>query len=173
MMWLRRRGAPTSFKTTTGQRRNGDYIPGMRLALLLTLLPLLNTGQAQAWTFTPGLICELEHETPNAKIALTFDPAKPLYSVTISRPNALPQTQFFSMRFIGPAGRMISTDRHSFNDDKTAVTAEDSGFGNVLDGLQFNDIAEAILGDTTIRFPLAGAAGPVAKFRACKPSAGV
>ena len=142
----------------------------MRLALII--LPLLLSYQAQAWTFTPGLICELEHEKPSAKIALTYDPAKPLYSVTISRPGALPQEPVFSMRFVGPAGRMISTNRHTFSQDGSAVTAEDSGFGNVLDGLQFNDIAEAILGDTTIRFPLAGASEPVARFRACKPTAG-
>lgn len=140
----------------------------MRLTLLLALIPL----QAQAWTFTPGLICRLSHETPFALIELTYDPSLPLYSVTVSQPEALPRTGVFSMRFVGPAGRTISTDRHSFSEGGTAVTAQDSGFGNVLDGLQFNTRAEAILGDTILRFPLEGAAGPVAEFRACAPAAG-
>ncbi len=135
----------------------------------LTLLPL----QAQAWTFTPGLICRLSHETPSARIELTYDPAKPLYSVTISRDAALPPAAVFSMRFIGPAGRVIATDRHSFSQDGAAVTATDSGFGNVLDGLQFNTRAEAVLGDTVMAFPLDGAAEPVAAFRACEAAAGV
>ena len=140
----------------------------MRLALLLILLPL----QAQAWTFTPGLICRLSHETADAKIELTYDPAKPLYSVTVSRAAPLPNVEPFTMRFIGPAGRVISTRSHTFSDGNTAVTAQDTGFGNVLDGLQFNDTAEAILGTTTIQFPLDGATEPTAQFRACKPSAG-
>lgn len=139
----------------------------MRLTLLLTLLSFLTIGQAQAWTFTPGLICRLSHETAEARIALTYDPRVPLYSVTVSRAAALPQTEVFSMQFLGPQGRIIATDRHGFSADGTSVTAEDSGFGNVLDGLQFNWRAEAILGDTTIAFPLEGASGPVADFRRC------
>ena len=136
----------------------------MRFTLLFLLLPL----QAQAWTFTPGLICRLSHETPDARIELTFDPSAPLYSVTISRDAALPRVEPFVMRFIGSAGRVISTNRHSFTADATAVTAQDSGFGNVLDGLQFNDTAEAILGTTTLHFSLDGAAEPTAAFRACE-----
>jgi hypothetical protein len=138
----------------------------------IPLMTLLLTGQAQAWTFTPGLICRLSHETAEAKIELTYDPAKPLYSLTISRADPLPKVEPFVMRFNGPAGRVISTDRHSFSNDTTAVTAQDRGFGNVLDGLQFNDTAEAILGSTTLTFALKGAAEPVAAFRACDVAAG-
>lgn len=140
----------------------------MRLTLLLALLPL----QAQAWTFTPGLICRLTHETPQARIELTYDPSAPLYSVTVTTKTPLPQTQFFTMTFIGPEGRTISTDRHSYGPDGRAVTAQDTGFGNVLDGLQFNNTAQAIIGDTTLTFPLKDAAEPTAKFRACEVSAG-
>jgi hypothetical protein len=144
----------------------------MRLILLLALLQFCHTGQAQAWTFTPGLICRLSHETQDAAIALTYDPSGPLYSLTISRAEPLPKVEPFVMRFNGPAGRVISTNNHSFNTDQTAVTAQDKGFGNVLDGLQFNDTAEAILGTTTLTFPLQGAADPVAQFRACEVTAG-
>ena len=144
----------------------------MRLILLLALLPICHTGQANAWTFTPGLICRLTHETQTATIELTYDPSGPLYSLTVSRTDPLPNVEPFIMRFNGPAGRVISTNNHSFNADQTAVTAQDKGFGNVLDGLQFNDTAEAILGTTTLTFPLQGAAEPVAAFRACDVAAG-
>ncbi len=138
----------------------------------ILLFALLLTGQAQAWTFAPGLICRLSHETQDAAIALTYDPSGPLYSLTISRADPLPRVEPFVMRFNGPAGRVISTNNHSFNADQTAVTAQDKGFGNVLDGLQFNDTAEAILGSTTLTFPLKGAAEPVAAFRACDVATG-
>ena len=140
---------------------------------LITLLLILFPIQAQAWAFTPGLICRLSHETPSAQIELTFDPTGPLYSLTISQATPLPRAEVFSMRFIGPAGREISTNRHSFSPNGTAVTAQDSGFGNVLDGLQFNAVAEAVLGGTTLRFSLDGAAEPTAAFRACEVAAGV
>jgi len=140
----------------------------MRLILLLALLP----ASAQAWTFTPGLVCRLSHETQEASIELTYDPSGPLYSLTVSRAEALPNVEPFIIRFIGPAERVISTNSHSFSDDRSSVTAEDRGFGNVLDGLQFNDTAEAVLGSTTLTFPLQGAAEPVAQFRACEATAG-
>ena len=37
----------------------------------------------------------------------------------------------------------------------------------MLDGLQYNDTAIALLGERSLPIPLAGAAGPVADFRAC------
>lgn len=109
----------------------------MRLILLLILLPL----QAQAWTFTPGLTCLLTHETSQAQIELTYDPAAPLYSITVTTQNPLPRSEIVSMTFIGPAGRTISTNQHSYGSDGRSVTAQDTGFGNVLDGLQFNQTA--------------------------------
>ncbi|PTX54788.1 hypothetical protein C8N43_3609 [Litoreibacter ponti] len=141
----------------------------MRVLILTVLLPL----QAQAWTFTPGPICRLSHATDMAEIELTFDPSAPLYSVTVTTPAPLPQAPFFSMRFIGPSGQTISTNRHAYGADGTSVTVTDTGFGNVLDGLQFNQSAEAIVGDTIIAFPLEGAAQQTAAFRACEAAAGV
>lgn len=145
------------------------YLNPMRLIFLLLLLPF----PAQAWTFTPGLICLLEHETDTAKIALTFDPAPPRYTVTVTSAARLPAAPYFSMKFIGPAGQTISTNRHVLSDDSRSVTVADTGFGNVLDGLQFNDTAQAILGSTTVAFPLEDAAGSVAQFRKCETAAGV
>jgi hypothetical protein len=62
---------------------------------------------------------------------------------------------------------MITTDRHVLSDGGTSLTVTDRGFGNVLDGLQFNNVATALLGNTAVVIPLANAAEPVARFRAC------
>lgn len=77
------------------------------------------------------------------------------------------------MQFDGPAALAISTNRHSYSADGLSVTVTDQGFGNVLDGLQFNDTATAVLGGTTQPFELAGAAEAVQAFRLCHPEAGV
>lgn len=130
-------------------------------------LALCLAGAAQAWEFTPGLPCLLTHETADAEIELTFDPTGPLYSVTVRQADPWPGEPVFAMRFSGPAGLAISTDRHALSRDGRSVTVQDTGFGNVLDGLQFNDTATAILGDRMVSFPLDGAAGPVAAFRSC------
>lgn len=143
--------------------------PIMRLVLLLTLL----ASPADAWEFTLGLTCVLTHETPEAEIELTYDPTQPLYSVTVRQNTPLPEGGVFSMRFDGPAGLTISTTRHSLSSDGRAVTVVDTGFGNVLDGLQFNTTATALLGDRAISFPLAGAAKPVSAFRLCQAQPGV
>ncbi|WP_227271138.1 hypothetical protein [Roseobacter weihaiensis] len=108
-----------------------------------------------------------------AEIALTYDPRVPVYSITITRSAPWPQADIFAMQFSGPAALSISTDRHSYSLDGLSVTVTDSGFGNVLDGLQFNDTATAILGGTTQSFDLAGAADAVEAFRLCQPEAGV
>lgn len=128
---------------------------------------------ATAWEFTAGLPCVLNHVSPQAEIELTYDPTKPLYSVTVRRTQAWPGAPVFAMRFDGPAALTISTDRHTLSGDGRSVTVVDRGFGNVLNGLQFNDQVAALLGDTEVRFSLEGSAGPVAKFRVCRAEPGV
>jgi hypothetical protein len=61
----------------------------------------------------------------------------------------------------------ISTDRHRLSNENRTVSVIDSGFGNVLNGLQFNEFATIGLGTQLIDVPLIDAAGAVAKFRAC------
>lgn len=141
----------------------------MRLIALLTLL----ATPAAAWDFTPGLPCMLTHKTADAEIELTYDPTQPLYSVTIRKDAPLAWGEIFAMRFDGPSGLTISTDRHALSRDGRAVTVTDTGFGNVLNGLQFNDTATALLGNQAISFSLDGAAEPVAAFRLCNPEPGV
>lgn len=140
----------------------------MRVAAWLMLL----ATPASAWEFTPGLPCLLTHVTDDAQIELTYDPTLPLYTVTIRRADRWAWSPVFAMRFDGPARLVISTDRHRLSTDGRAVTAEDKGFGNVLNGLQFNDMAHAILGDQVVSFPLPGAHDPVQEFRDCKPVPG-
>jgi hypothetical protein len=136
------------------------------------LAVLCLSSPAAAWEFTPGLPCLLTHETAEAEIELTYDPTKPLYSITIVRQEPWPRAEVFSMRFDGPARLTISTTRHALSRDGRSLVVVDTGFGNVLNGLQFNDTATAIIGDTAVRFPLADAAEPVAAFRLCQPMPG-
>ena len=141
----------------------------MRLAL-----PLMFFATAcLAWEFTPGLPCLLDHQEDGAEVALTYDPTEPLYTISITTEAPWPAAQVFSMQFAGASGLTISTDRQTFSVDRRTLTVSDRGFGNVLNGLQFNDTATATLGDVSVRFTLDGAAQPVADFRQCRAAPGV
>ena len=139
----------------------------MFLILLLTALP------ARAWEATLGPVCTLTHETDSASVLLTYDPSQPLYSIAITRKSApWPSGPTFQMQFDGPAPLVIGTDRHVLSDEGRTLTVSDRGFGNVLNGLQFNGIARAASGGLTESFPLTGAAEPVQAFRDCPPFTG-
>ena len=141
----------------------------MRIALFLLCIGT----SVQAWEFTPGSPCLLEHDSGQAQILLTYDPAQPLYSVTVRRAEPWPEAPTFGMRFDGPQGRVIGTDRHVLSADRRSLTVTDRGFGNVLDGLQFNHVTTAISGDVVVTFSLEGAAEPVAAFRACDAASAI
>ena len=47
------------------------------------------------------------------------------------------------------------------------MTATDTGFGNVLNGLEFNRVATPMIGPLAIEIPLDGAAPEIASFRKC------
>lgn len=83
-----------------------------------------------------------------------------------------PAADVFVMRFDGSAPLGIGTDRHQLDPTGRGVTVTDTGFGNVRNGLQFNDAAIATLGDRSVAISLAGAAAPVAAFRAWEVEAG-
>jgi len=134
----------------------------------LALLALAATAPAHAWEFTPGLPCLLTHSAPSAEVELTHDPTAPRYTISITAPVPWPQSPVFALRFDGPATRQIGTDRHTLSADGRTLTVADTGFGNVLDGLALNEVMTALIGDAAISVPLAGAAGPVAAFRACE-----
>lgn len=133
----------------------------------------LSASPAYAWEFTPGLPCVLKHQTAEAEIELTYDPTQPLYTLSVRQNDVWPGAPVFAMRFDGPEGLTISTDRHALSRNGRTLSVADRGFGNVLNGLQFNDKATALLGDIAVSFPLDGAEQPVAAFRVCRAEPGV
>lgn len=130
-------------------------------------LLLLTAAPAMAWEAKLGQICELTHEGENASVRVTFDPAIPEYAIAISPKRPWQGGPLFSMRFDGPQGNTIATDRHVITGGGATLTVTDSGFGNVLNGLEFNHTATARLGDRAVAVPLDGAAPAVREFRAC------
>ena len=136
----------------------------MRLAIILALI----AQPVAASEFRATEICELRHEMAEAQVRLTYDPRIPEYSIELTREAPWAASPWFAMRFEGPRGLTISTDRHGFLDgDRSTVADRDSGFGNVLDGLEFNARAVAFTQNDSLSIPLDGAAGPVGEFRAC------
>ncbi|MCT8161417.1 excinuclease ABC subunit B [Pseudoruegeria sp. SHC-113] len=134
----------------------------MRLFLALLLLPT----QTLAWEFTPRPICTLSHDSEAARMTVVFDPAVPVYRLDVtlkSAPWAASPT--FGMAFEGGRAITIGTDRHSVEGQTLSVS--DRGFGNVLDGLEFNTRATAFTGSQGVAVSLDGAAAPVRAFRAC------
>ena len=132
----------------------------------ILILPLfLLATPALAWEAIPGPICVLTHSEPGAEVRVTYDPSGPLYSITVTGSEPWLGAPVFGITFTGPAGLTITTNRQQI--DGASLTVSDSGFGNVLNGLQFNTTATAILGDQSVSVSLAGAAPEVEKFRAC------
>jgi hypothetical protein len=123
---------------------------------------------AQAWVAgAEGAVCTLEHTADAGDVRLTYDPSRPLYTISIRRAAPWPEAPVFAMRFVGPRANLITTTRHVLSDGGHILTVTDRGFGNVLDGLQFNAAALAVAGETTVAIDLDGAAPEVAAFRAC------
>ena len=147
-------------------------MPNGSIAIAFCIVSM--ASPAAAWTFTPGQPCVLTHETDTLAVKLTYDPTQPLYSIALTRAEAFSPAATFSMQFQGAMPIGIGTDRHQLSPDGKTVTVTDSGFGNVLNGLQFNFTVTATLGEQRMEIPLIGAADPVAAFRACKgPDASV
>lgn len=136
----------------------------MRFALILAL----SASPAFAWEFTPNPVCTLSHETPEASVEVTFDPRLPEpYAIALALPVGWSESGVFSIDFQGARGLAISTDRQRLSDDNRTLTVSDRGFGNVLNGLEFNTTAFARFGDTAVAIPLSDAAPKVQAFRAC------
>jgi hypothetical protein len=122
---------------------------------------------AQAWEFTPGTPCLLRHQTDEIAVELTYDPSIPVYTILLTQSQIFENATVFAMQFQGQAPISISTGQHVYSNTGKTVTVTDSGFGNVLNGLQFNQMAIATLGSQRIAIPLIDAADAVAAFRAC------
>lgn len=133
------------------------------------VLPLLILATpAVAWDFTPVPVCTLSHVTGTESLTVTFDPSQPEpYAIAVTRDAPWPDAPEFAIRFDGARGLTISTNRQSLSDEGRTLTVTDRGFGNVLDGLEFNTTATARSGEADVSFPLGGAAEKVRAFRAC------
>lgn len=140
------------------------------LALMRHLIPALATsaallaGPAFAWEFSTTPICTLSYAKA-AQVEVTYDDRLPEYAIHITWPPGWTDAPVFALRFEGPRGGTISTDRHTI--EGNTLTVRDKGFGNVLYGLQFNNRAVAVLGDQEVAIDLTGAADPVQEFRGC------
>jgi hypothetical protein len=134
----------------------------MRMFVYLCLIAL--ASPLSAWEFTPFPICTLAR-TADPQVTVTYDGAT--YALHITRPEGWPPADVFSLRF-APNGPTISTTRHSIDGNRLTVT--DSGFGNVLNGLQFNTTAIALIGNIQQPIDLQGAAPAVEAFRNCRPA---
>ena len=136
------------------------------------ILALTLAAPAHAWEATVGEVCTLSHDTDAAQIFLTYDPAKPLYTLAITRKDTpWRPSEWFAMRFTGGQEITISTQRHALSDDNQTLNVADSGFGNVLDGLALNTTARAFTAPQEVTLPLTGAAPEVQKFRDCAGAA--
>jgi hypothetical protein len=71
------------------------------------------------------------------------------------------------MAFAGERPISIQTNRFTLSNDGRSLTVKDRGFGNVLNGLEFNARAYAMLGDTTVGISLDGINPAITAFRAC------
>ncbi|MEO1532112.1 MAG: hypothetical protein AAFU72_08085 [Pseudomonadota bacterium] len=106
-------------------------------------------------------------------MTVTYDPRVPEYAIALRRDVPWPKDALFAIRFDGPRGLTISTSRHQLSEGGTVLTVTDRGFGNVLDGLQFNDTATALTGSAALSVSLDGAAPAVEAFRACTTASSV
>jgi hypothetical protein len=136
---------------------------------LLPLLLALAPGPALGWAFAPHPVCTLRYDGAEAVVEVTYDPRQvEPYAIALTRREApWPAGPAFTITFEGTPALTIGTDRHRLGEGGTVLTVTDRGFGNVLDGLESGDRAVARLADAAVPLPLAGAAGPVAAFRAC------
>lgn len=129
---------------------------------------MLAIGPAFGWEAgVEGRLCTLSHSDENGDVRLTFDPSIPLYTITLTAPDPWPVAPFFSMVFDGGSPNIIRTERHVLSPDRYSLSVSDRGFGNVLDGLQFNATASGISGPAVVTLSLEGAADEVSAFRNC------
>ena len=134
---------------------------------------VLMAAPAQAWEAGSGEVCELSHDGETASVRVTYDPAIRQYAIAISLDRPWSPAPLFAMRFDGPRSLTITTDRHVLSDGGTTLTVTDRGFGNVLNGLEFNLTATALLGTRAVAVSLEGAAPAVQAFRACADAVSV
>ena len=122
---------------------------------------------AQAWTFAETEVCTLTHIEDMTEVTVVFDPAVPLYTITITTTAPWDNSPTFRLSFDGPNALTIGTDQHTFSADRRSLSVSDTGFGNVLAGIGLNQQMTALNGDQAVSVSTTDAADPVADFNAC------
>lgn len=123
---------------------------------------------AAAWEFSPSPICTLTHTSDDIAMTVTYDPAITEYTITVTLDgDTWGNDLIFGMAFVGERPISIQTDRHILSTDRKSLTVKDRGFGNVLNGLEFNDRAYAILGEQAVGVPLDEIGPAMTAFRNC------
>ena len=129
---------------------------------------LMSTSAAFAWNFTPDPICRVTEKQDLLEINLTYDHATEIYAIAFTKSEApWEQGAQFSIRFEGPRPKLIRTNRHEFSADGYTLTASDTGFGNVLDGIQYNTLAAIQTGDERIFIQIHKSFPAMEAFRKC------
>jgi hypothetical protein len=133
-------------------------------------------GSAHAWE--AGVEGGFVRSTIRAQmriVRLTYDPSLPEYTIAIRLADApWPESEPLRDPVRRTAqGNMISTGRHVLSEDGRTLSVSDRGFGNVLNGLEFNVRRTGGAGDRVVTIDLDGAAPEVAAFRACTASPSV
>jgi len=135
------------------------------------LLVVLFAAPAAAWeTRVENGLCVLSHVAEMHAVEVTYDPAGPLYTIALTQDAPWADAPVFAIRFEGGRPLTISTDRHMLDLESRRLSVSDSGFGNVLDGLERNAQAIALTGESQITVDLEGAAPAVRDFRSCTAS---
>jgi len=151
----------------TGRACATRYLAGMRRSITLMALLLL-PGAALGWSFSPLPVCTLHHQGDSVAVTLTHDPDRGDYAITLTLADGgWPPSRAFHITFEGGRAMTIGTGFHTLSDDGRSLTVRDTGFGNVLDGLEYNSRALAWAGERRAPFTLLGVAEPVRAFRAC------
>ena len=132
---------------------------------------LFLSSPVAAWEFSATPICQVTHQARYVSIDMTYDHRTGLYALSLTRKAPWPADPIFSIHFDGPMKLTISTDRQVLSEDRLTLTAADTGFGNVLNGLEFNQFATPQLGSVTTPFGLSGSAPSIQAFRACTEGA--
>ena len=136
----------------------------MRYALILALLPVPAAG----WEFSATPICTLSHDAADSAVAVTYDHGTGLYEIGISLTSGTwVRSATFGMQFANELPLTIGTDRHRLSQGNARLSVSDSGFGNVLNGLEGNSAALAFTPLQQVAIDTDGIQEPMQAFRAC------
>lgn len=136
----------------------------MRYALIFACFPL----PAAAWEFSPDPICTLSHQTDDVAFVITHDVANRTYTLEMTLLNSMwDPSPTFGITYSGSLPINIGTTQHRITNDSKTLSVSDSGFGNVLDGLEFNHTATATTQTQSLSLRTRGIEKPLKAFRAC------